>query len=194
MSNNLIELKYDRVKGFFDEMMAKYEVEYQNNKTTTEKIYVSNVRRVLESILIIFIMIAFCGGLIWFIKSGSNYTKNEFTDKFIKVIDKDVIPLLATFVGIIFVGLINIRLMKSFLGIRPNNETRTITKTLSKKKYFAKIKADMLYYVRYNLSYSITENMLIFDKYGMIIGADLSTNENKKIFGEVERKLEQKNE
>lgn len=194
MSNNLIELKYDRVKGFFDEMMAKYEVEYQNNKTTTEKIYVSNVRRVLESILIIFIMIAFCGGLIWFIKSGSNYTKNEFTDKFIKVIDKDVIPLLATFVGIIFVGLINIRLMKSFLGIRPNNETRTITKTLSKKKYFAKIKADMLYYVRYNLSYSITENMLIFDKYGMIIGPDLSTNENKKIFGEVERKLEQKNE
>ena len=194
MSNNLIELKYDRVKGFFDEMMAKYEVEYQNNKTTTEKIYVSNVRRVLESILIIFIMIAFCGGLIWFIKSGSNYTKNEFTDKFIKVIDKDVIPSLATFVGIIFVGLINIRLMKSFLGIRPNNETRTITKTLSKKKYFAKIKADMLYYVRYNLSYSITENMLIFDKYGMIIGPDLSTNENKKIFGEVERKLEQKNE
>lgn len=194
MSNNLIELKYDRVKGFFDEMMAKYEVEYQNNKTTTEKIYVSNIRRVLESILIIFIMIAFCGGLIWFIKSGSNYTKNEFTDKFIKVIDKDVIPLLAAFVGIVFVGLINIRLMKGFLGIKPNNETRTITKTLSKKKYFTKIKADMLYYVRYNLSYSITENMLIFDKYGMIIGSDLSTNENKKIFGEVEHKLEQKNE
>lgn len=194
MSNNLIELKYDRVKGFFDEMIAKYEVEYQNNKTITEKIYVSNVRRVLESILIIFIMIAFCGGLIWFIKSGSNYTKNEFTDKFIKVIDKDVIPLLAAFVGIVFVGLINIRLMKGILGIKPSNETRAITKTLSKKKYFTKIKEDMLYYVRYNLSYSITENMLIFDKYGMIIGPDLSTNENKKIFGEVERKLEQKNE
>ena len=194
MSNNLIELKYDRVKGFFDEMIAKYEVEYQNNKTTTEKIYVSNVRRVLESILIIFIMIAFCGGLICFIKSGSNYTKTEFTDKFIKVIDEDVIPLLAPFVGIIFVGLINIKLMKVILGIRPNNETRTITKTLSKKKYFTKIKADMVYYVRYNLSYSITENMLIFDKYGMIIGPDLSTNENKKIFGEVEHKLEQKNE
>ena len=175
-------------------MIAKYEVEYQNNKTITEKIYVSNVRRVLESILIIFIMISFCGGLIWFIKSGPNYTKNEFTDKIIKVIDKNVISLLATFVGIIFVGLINIRLMKGFLGIKPNNETRTITKTLSKKKYFTKIKEDMLYYVRYNLSYSITENMLIFDKYGMIIGPDLSTNENKKIFSEVESKLEQKNE
>lgn len=194
MSNNLIELKYDRVNKFFDEMIIKYETDYENNKTITEKIYVSNLRRLLEAILIIFIMVAFCGGLIWFIKSGPNYTNNEFTDKFIKVIDKDVIPLLAAFVGIVFVGLINIRLMKGFLGIKPNNETRTITKTLSKKKYFTKIKADMLYYVRYNLSYSITENMLIFDKYGMIIGPDLSTNENKKIFGEVEHKLEQKNE
>ena len=194
MSNNLIELKYDRVNKFFDEMIIKYETDYENNKTTTEKIYISNLRRLLESILIIFIMIAFCGGLIWFIESGPNYTKNKITDEFIKLIDMDVIPLLATFVGIIFVGLINIRLMKSFLGIRPNNETRTITKTLSKKKYFTKIKADMVYYVRYNLSYSITENMLIFDKYGMIIGPDLSTNENKKIFGEVEHKLEQKNE
>lgn len=52
----------------------------------------------------------------------------------------------------------------------------------------------MLYYVRYNLSYSITENMLIFDKYGMIIGPNLSTNENKKVFSEAERRLEKKNE
>ena len=36
--------------------------------------------------------------------------------------------------------------------------------------------------------------MLIFDKYGMVIGPDLSTNENKKVFSEAERKLEQKNE
>lgn len=194
MSNNLIELKYDRVNKFFDEMIIKYETDYENNKTTTEKIYVSNVRRVLESILIIFIMIAFCGGLIWFIKSGSNYTKNEFTDEFIKVIDENVIPLLVPAFGITFVGLINIRLMKLILGIKSNNETRTITKTLSKKKYFAKIKAEMLYYVRCNLNYAIREDMFIFDKYGMIIGPDLSTNENKKVFSEAERKLEQKNE
>lgn len=62
------------------------------------------------------------------------------------------------------------------------------------KKYFAKIKAEMLYYVRYNLNYSIREDMLIFDKYGMVIGPDLSTNENKRVFSEAERKLEQKNE
>lgn len=190
MGNNLVELNHDRVNKFFEDMIIKYETDYENNKTTTEEICVSNLRRVLEAILIIFIMIAFCGGLIWFIESNPNYTKNRITDEFIKLIDGRVIRLLATFVGIILLGLLNISIMKSFLGIRSNGETRIVTKTLSRKKYFNKIKADMLYYVRYNLSYSITENMLIFDKYGMIIGPNLSTNENKKVFSEAERKLE----
>lgn len=175
-------------------MIIKYETDYENNKTIIEEICVSNLKRVLEAILIIFIMIAFCGGLIWFIESNPNYTKNRITDEFIKLIDGRVIRLLATFVGIILLGLLNISIMKSFLEIRSNSETRIVTKILSRKKYFNKIKSDMLYYVRYNLSYSITENMLIFDKYGMIIGPNLSTNENKKVFSEAERKLEKKNE
>ena len=194
MSNNVVELNHDRVNKFFEDMIIKYETDYENNKTILEEICVSNLKRVLEAILIIFIMIAFCGGLIWFIESNPNYTKNRITDEFIKLIDGRVIRLLATFVGIILLGLLNISIMKSFLEIRSNSETRIVTKTLSRKKYFNKIKADMLYYVRYNLSYSITENMLIFDKYGMIIGPNLSTNENKKVFSEAERKLEKKNE
>lgn len=194
MTNNLVELNHDRVNKFFEDMIIKYETDYENNKTITEEICVSNLRRVLEAILIIFIMIAFCGGIIWFIKSNPNYTKNRITDEFIKLIDERAIRLLATFVGIILLGLLNISIIKSFLGMRSNSETRIVTKTLSRKKYFNKIKADMLYYVRYNLSYSITENMLIFDKYGMIIGPNLSTNENKKVFSEAERRLEKKNE
>ena len=65
---------------------------------------------------------------------------------------------------------------------------------VSKRKYYSEIRKDMIYYVRYNLSYSITEDMLIFDKTGLIIGPDLSKKENKKVFSEAERKLEQKNE
>ena len=190
MTNNLVELNHDRVNKFFEEMIIKYEAEYQNNKTIIEKIYVSNVRRVLEAISIILIMITFCGGLIWFIENLPNYTSNKFTGEFIKLANEGIIPLLATFVSIIFVGWVNIQLIKSFTGIKNNNETREITKTLSRKKYFIKIKAEMLYYVRYNLNYAIREDMLIFDKYGMVIGPDLSTNENKKVFGEAERKLE----
>ena len=194
MSNNLIELKHDRVKRFFDEMIIKYETEYQNNKTITEKIYVSNLRRVLEAIPIILFMIAFCFGLIWFRESKPNYTGHRITDEVIKLANEGIIPLLVTFVSVIFAGWVNIKLIRAMTGTRPSVETREVTKTLSRKKYFTKIKAEMLYYVRYNLNYSIREDMLIFDKYGMVIGPDLSTNENKKVFSEAERKLEQKNE
>lgn len=194
MSNNLIELKHDRVKRFFDEMIIKYETEYKNNKTITEKIYVSNLRRVLEAIPIILFMIAFCFGLIWFIERKPNYTGHRITDEVIKLANEGIIPLLVTFVSVIFAGWVNIKLIRAMTGTRPSVETREVTKTLSRKKYFTKIKAEMLYYVRYNLNYSIREDMLIFDKYGMVIGPDLSTNENKKVFSEAERKLEQKNE
>lgn len=194
MSNNLIELKHDRVKRFFDEMIIKYETEYQNNKTITEKIYVSNLRRVLEAIPIILFLVAFFWGLIWFIESKPNYTGHRITDEVIKLANEGVIPLLTTFVSVIFAGWVNIKLIRAMTGTRPSAVTREVTKTLSRKKYFAKIKAEMLYYVRCNLNYAIREDMLIFDKYGMIIGPDLSTNENKKVFSEAERKLEQKNE
>lgn len=194
MSNNLIELKHDRVKRFFDEMIIKYETEYQNNKTITEKIYVSNLRRVLEAIPIILFLVAFFWGLIWFIESKPNYTGHRITDEVIKLANEGVIPLLATFVSVIFAGWANIKLIRAMTGTRPSDVTREVTKTLSRKKYFAKIKAEMLYYVRCNLNYAIREDILIFDKYGMIIGPDLSTNENKKVFSEAERKLEQKNE
>lgn len=194
MSNNLIELKHDRVKRFFDEMIIKYETEYQNNKTITEKIYVSNLRRVLEAIPIILFMIAFCWGLIWFIENKTNYTGHRITDEVIKLANEGIIPLLVTFISVIFAGWANIKLIRAMTGTRPSAVTREVTKTLSRKKYFAKIKAKMLYYVRCNLNYAIREDMLIFDKYGMIIGPDLSTNENKKVFSEAERKLEQKNE
>ena len=49
----------------------------------------------------------------------------------------------------------------------------------------------MLDELRDKLLASITENMLIFDNDGLIVAPNLSTNENKKIFGEVERELKE---
>lgn len=194
MENNLVELKFDNVYRFFDELKIKYENEYQNNKTITEKIYVSNLRRVLEAIPIILFMIAFCWGLIWFIESKPNYTGHRITDEVIKLAKEGIIPLLVTFISVIFAGWVNIKLIRAMTGTRPSAVTREVTKTLSRKKYFSEIRDAMIYYVRWNLNYSIKEDMLIFDKNGLIIGPDLSTNENKKVFSEAERKLEQKNE
>lgn len=194
MENNLVEFKFDNVNRFFDELKIKYENEYQNNKTITEKIYVSNLRRVLEAIPIILFMFAFFWGLIWFIENKPNYTGHRITDEVIKLANEGIIPLLLTFISVIFAGWANIKLIRAMTGTRPSATTREVTKTLSRKKYFSEIRDAMIYYVRWNLNYSIKEDMLIFDKNGLVIGPDLSTNENKKVFSEAERKLEQKNE
>jgi len=63
--------------------------------------------------------------------------------------------------------------------------------TYTKKEYYEKIKTIMLDELRDKLLASITENMLIFDNDGLIVAPNLSTNENKKIFGEVERELKE---
>ena len=61
--------------------------------------------------------------------------------------------------------------------------------TYTEKEYYAKIKTKMLDELRDKLYSSITDNMLIFDSNGLIIAPNLSTNGNKKIFGEIEREL-----
>ena len=47
----------------------------------------------------------------------------------------------------------------------------------------------MLNEIQTDLNTSITENMLILDTNGLIVAPNLSNNENKKIFGEIERNL-----
>lgn len=136
MSNNLIELKHDRVKRFFDEMIIKYETEYQNNKTITEKIYVSNLRRVLEAIPIILFLVAFFWGLIWFIESKPNYTGHRITDEVIKLANEGIIPLLATFVSVIFAGWANIKLIRAMTGDKTKCCNKRSNKNSIKKEIF----------------------------------------------------------
>ena len=136
MSNNLIELKHDRVKRFFDEMIIKYETEYQNNKTITEKIYVSNLRRVLEAIPIILFLVAFFWGLIWFIESKPNYTGHRITDEVLKLANEGVIPLLATFVSVIFAGWVNIKLIRAMTGDKTKFCNKRSNKNSIKKEIF----------------------------------------------------------
>ena len=195
MENNLVELKFDNVYRFFDELKIKYENEYQNNKTITKEIYVHPIIRILK-ILFIYSPLTFtCLGGFWYIKNYTNYT-----------IDREVAELLKFLTGILTQSLLMLLLFSSFFFIsymitnwinfipkgRNPAHIKQKRKTLSRKKYFSEIRKDMIYYVRYNLSYSITEDMLIFDKNGLIIGLDLSKKENKRIFSEAERELESK--
>ena len=52
MENNLVELKFDNVYRFFDELKIKYENEYQDNKTITKEIYVHPIIRILKILFI----------------------------------------------------------------------------------------------------------------------------------------------
>ena len=194
MENNLVELKFDRINRFFDELKIKYENEYQNNKITKK---INLIRTALKEIFI-HLPIGFCLiGIILLIENIFSYTWLGLTDNLV-LFSKNgiygifqIITEFSLFFIILPFSLIPLRcLLIDIFGAK--FEFKQIKKTLSRKKYFSKIRNDMIYYVRWNLSYSIKEDMLIFDKNGLIIGPDLSKKENKRIFNEAERKLESK--
>lgn len=59
----------------------------------------------------------------------------------------------------------------------------------TKKEYYNKIKSIMIEQIQSELSNLITEDMLIFDKDSLIIAPNLNTNENIKLFKQIEREL-----
>ena len=59
----------------------------------------------------------------------------------------------------------------------------------TKKEYYTKIKSTMLNELKLALNNKITENMITFDKNGLVIGPNLGTNEAMKVYGEVEKRL-----
>lgn len=69
MENNLVELKFDNVNRFFDELKIKYENEYQNNKTITKEVYVYPIIRILKILFIYFLLTFTCLGGFWYIKT-----------------------------------------------------------------------------------------------------------------------------
>lgn len=77
--------------------------------------------------------------------------------------------------------------MKSFIDFMRGGHEVQIEYT--KKEYYSKIKSTMLNDLKMTLNNQITEAMLIFDKNGLIIAPNLSTNEDKKVYGEIEKRL-----
>lgn len=73
--------------------------------------------------------------------------------------------------------------------IRMMSNSYEVPISYKKIDYYNKIKSRMLNEIQTDLNTSITENMLIFDTNGLIVAPNLSNNENKKIFGEIERNL-----
>lgn len=198
MENNLVELKLDRIERYFEAFKNKYEEEYQKNKKTTKTRFIYPTHILTRSI---FTSLAFLGtaGLIHIFNNhflelltdSYKNVKSENTSTMIEAATtiKDIFsiyaPLIALLLGV-FV------LVKGFLSYLVNQSEETIEYT--KEEYYSKIKSKMIEDLKSDLSDLITENMLIFDSTGLITAPNLETSENKKFFGQIEKKLNLKNE
>lgn len=198
MENNLVELNYDKVTEYFEKFKKKYINDYEEQCTEVKFVNIGRFINIIIDLLFILGIFVCVGFLFYYLISSHNDNKLLIFEN--KIVEQSSL----TKENILYIGYALLIIIGStfclkilmrntlFSNIVIGFDSRK--KKISKRKYFSEIRKDMIYYIRYNLSYSIKENMLIFDKYGMIIGPDLSTNENKKVFSEAERKLEQKNE
>lgn len=172
MENNLVELNYDKVTEYFEKFKKKYINDYEENKVRGVKI-VRNYYSFVSSLIIISI----CPVILTF-----DFTLPDTVSKtlnFQTLISQWIVPVFL----IVGVAL----LTKSLVDLVRGGHEVEIEYT--KKEYYFKIKSVMFNELKATLNNQITEDMLIFDKNGLIIAPNLSTNENKKIFGEIEREL-----
>lgn len=172
MENDLVELKYDKVNEYFEKFKQKYTNDYEKNKVRGTKI-VRNYYSLVSSVIIISI----CPVILTFdFKLPDTVSK---TLNFHTLITQWLVP---TFL-IVGVTL----LVKSMLDfVRGGHEVEI---EYTQKEYYSKIKSTMLNELKATLNNQITENMLIFDKRGLIIAPNLNTNEAKRIFGEANMRL-----
>lgn len=172
MENNLVELKYDKVNEYFEKFKQKYTNDYEKNKVRGTKI-VRNYYSLVSSVIIISI----CPVILTFdFKLPDTVSK---TLNFHTLITQWLVP---TFL-IVGVAL----LVKSMLDfVRGGHEVEI---EYTKKEYYSKIKSVMLNELKATLNNQITENMLNFDKNGLIVAPNLILNEAKRIFGEANMRL-----
>ena len=177
MENNLVELKYDRVNDYFEKFKKKYKEEHRNNKIKGTRVR-HNYTTLFPGVFALFIVPS-----LLFLMNDLKPISTSVSEvwKISQLVNTMITPIvLMVGLALLLLGFVNF--MKSSYEIEV---------TYTKKEYYEKIKTIMLDELRDKLLASITENMLIFDNDGLIVAPNLSTNENKKIFGEVERELKE---
>lgn len=191
MENNLVELKYDKVIEFFEKFKQKYKEEYKNNNV--KRTYVGHN---YTSLIIGLFMALVPIGLALFMDDIMSAIRNSISTATGTTVQVDSSARVASHISdklihtwilpvILIIGMAY--LLKGVIDFMKGGYEVEVTYT--EKEYYAKIKPKMLDELRDKLYSSITDNMLIFDSNGLIIAPNLSTNGNKKIFGEIEREL-----
>lgn len=193
MENNLVELKYDKVNEYFEKFKKKYKEDYKNNNI--KRTYVGH--NYTSLIIGLFMALLHLGFVLFMddimstiknsISTGSSTTvqvdsnASAFSNISDKLIHTWILPV------IFIMGMVY--LLKGVIDFMRSGHEVEVTYT--EKEYYEKIKPRMLEELRDKLHSSIKENMLILDTNGLIVAPNLSTNENKKFFGETERRLKE---
>lgn len=193
MENNLVELNYDRVNEYFEKFKKKYKEDYKNNnikRTYVGHNYTSLIIGLFMALLplgFVLFMDDIMSAIKNSISTGSSTTvqvdsnASAFSNISDKLIHTWILPV------ILIMGMVY--LLKGVIDFMRSGHEVEVTYT--EKEYYEKIKPRMLEELRDKLHSSIKENMLILDTNGLIIAPNLSTNENKKFFGEIERRLKE---
>lgn len=181
MENNLVELKYDRVNEYFEKFKEKYTHDYAQNKTKgyrTAFPYHMLARPSIMSVISVIAVYATSTMSPILSKTNSNDMSGAIYRMY-EVVSSWIIPM------IVLVSLSHF--LVTFIRMMLSSYDEPIFYT--KIDYYNKIKSRMLNEIETDLNTPITENMLILDANGLIVAPNLSNNENKKIFGEIERGL-----
>ena len=183
MENNLVELKFDRVNEYFEKFKKEYDAEYERNKTSGTRTIVPYhmlIRPAVASGIGLIVVFMAHYGFSNIPKINSNDISGSLSHM-IEILSSWVMPAVVLF----FIAVFLITIVRVMVN------SYEITDEYTKTEYYHKIKPRMLDKLRAELHNSITENMLIFAKNGLIIGPDLNSNESRKIFGEAEKRLNQ---
>ena len=186
MENNLIELKYDRVNEYFEKFKQKYTNNYEENKTKGYRTVIPYHMLIGPTIMSAISVIAV-------------YVTNTMMSDLPKTNSNDVAgtmyrmyEVLSSWIMPVIILVSLAHLLVTFIRMMLNSYEVHIS--YSKIDYYNKIKSRMLNEIQTDLNTSITEYMLISDSNGLIVSPNLSTNKNKKVFSEAERKLKIKYE
>ena len=193
MENNLVELNYDRVNEYFEKFKKKYKEDYKNNNIKRTYVGHNYTSLIIGSFMALLPLgfVLFMDDIMSTIKNsistGSSTTvqvdsnASAFSNISDKLIHTWILPV------IFIMGMVY--LLKGVIDFMRSGHEVEVTYT--EKEYYEKIKPRMLEELRDKLHSSIKENMLILDTNGLIVAPNLSTNENKKFFGEIERRLKE---
>ena len=178
MENNLVELKLDRIDRYFEKFKTKYKSHYELNKTNKTHLVLPYQKLIMPTLFGFIGMITFLMTRMMYSQISNNTAIPSLTQAAILLTNILSIVLLISFSFLIVISLID---------FFKNIHSETIEYTA--REYYKKVKDIMIRQIQSELSNLITEDMLIFDADGLIIASNLNTNENIKLFKQIEREL-----